>query len=122
MLRWTLCLLPSLLWAQNVIDVSDRRQLFIDKRFVAEAKGVSFQLHAPRKTGETVIASEYPFLLGGYSSVVEHEGIYHLYYIAGTAICYARSRAATRARAKAFTGSNRRLRSRTRMARRPITS
>lgn len=106
MLRWTLCLLPSLLWAQNVIDVSDRRQLFIDKRFVAEAKGVSFQLHPPRKTGETVIPSEYPFLLGGYSSVVEHEGIYHLYYIAGTAICYARSREGIHWERPALTLSN----------------
>ncbi|MBS1824222.1 MAG: hypothetical protein JST93_02790 [Acidobacteria bacterium] len=85
-------LIPLLATAQQPIDVGLQRQLFIDGKFVTEAKNVTFRMHPPRKTNEFAITSESPFDLGGYSSVVEHDGLYHLYYIAGTAVCYARSK------------------------------
>ncbi|MBI3209162.1 MAG: carboxypeptidase regulatory-like domain-containing protein [Candidatus Solibacter usitatus] len=85
-------LLASPVFAQPAIDVGAQRQLFLDDRFVREAKGVQFVVHQPRKTGELSIPNEEGWPLGGYASVLFDSGTYHVYYTARDAICYARSR------------------------------
>jgi len=87
------------------IEVGGRRQLFLDQLFMAEARGVALRPHQPRKTGEQTIATDRAWERGGlgpYSSVLWHEGKYHLWYhamdeklwhtspVAGS-ICYATS-------------------------------
>lgn len=88
------------------IDVGDRRQVFIDRLFLAEAKGVKLRVHPPRKTGEANINTDRPWEAGGlgpYSSVLYVDGTYHMWYHAmddklwhtspeSGSICYATSR------------------------------
>ena len=87
------------------IQVGDRRQLFIDQTFLAEAKGVEIIVHPPRKSGEMAIKPEQPWEKGGigpYSSVLFDGKTYHMWYHAmdsvhwdtghtNGAICYATS-------------------------------
>lgn len=88
----------ALLWACLVLcasaeplSVGGRRQLLFDDRFVEQSQGIQHTVHPPRKTGDVVVASEAGLTLGGYHSVMEHEGVYHLWYTAGNCILYARS-------------------------------
>jgi hypothetical protein len=87
------------------LDVGSRRQVFIDKTFLAESKGVDLCVHPPRKTGERTIDTDRPWEKGGigpYSSVLKTGDGYHMWYHAmdsvqwdsghtNGAICYARS-------------------------------
>src|SRR5690349_8576806 len=78
-------------FAQTPLNVADQRQLLLDDRFVQQAKAIEFTVHQPRKTGDISIPSEEGWALGGYSSVLQYGGLYHMWYTARTAICYARS-------------------------------
>ncbi|MBN2506072.1 MAG: hypothetical protein JXQ71_05205 [Verrucomicrobia bacterium] len=86
-------------------DVGDRRQLFLDHRFVREASNVQSVAHRPRKTGEHTLVADRPWERGGlgpYSCVLKHGNAYKMWYhamntnlwdaapVAG-AICYATS-------------------------------
>ncbi|MGQ9651589.1 MAG: hypothetical protein ACUVXJ_15890 [Phycisphaerae bacterium] len=87
------------------IDIGDRRQVFIDGRFMAQAKGVELTVHQPRKTGEMTIKPDHEWETGGvgpYSSVMKVGDTYHMWYhVMDTVqwhtgekngcICYARS-------------------------------
>jgi hypothetical protein len=87
------------------IDVGGQRQVFIDGRFLAQAKGVDLFVHQPRKTGEMTIKPDREWELGGvgpYSSVMKVGDTYHMWYhVMDTvqwhtgekngSICYARS-------------------------------
>lgn len=68
------------------LNIGNRRQLFIDSRFVQTEKNIEFLVHQPVKTGDTCIISG-----GGYHSVLEKDGIYHLWYTVSSSIAYARS-------------------------------
>jgi len=107
------CVLASLLCAAlaetvlgGPLQIGDRRQVFIDQTFLAEAKGVEIIVHPPRKSEEMAIKPERPWEMGGigpYSSVLFDGEIYHMWYHAmdtvqwdtghtnGT-ICYATSK------------------------------
>ncbi len=88
------------------IDVGDRRQLFIDRTFLTDARGIELHVHAPRKTGEMTIKPDHEWEKGGigpYSSVMKVGDTYHMWYHTmdtvqwdsgntSGAICYARSR------------------------------
>lgn len=85
--------------------IGDRRQLFIDKGFLGDAKGVELCVHPPRKSAEMNVKPEGAWELGGigpYSSVLFADGVYHMWYHAMDtvqwdtghgrgSICYARS-------------------------------
>ncbi|MBI4581097.1 MAG: hypothetical protein HY718_15440 [Planctomycetes bacterium] len=88
------------------ITVANRRQLFIDQRFLPEARGVELRVHKPIKTGEMTIKPERPWEQGGigpYSSVSHDDAGYHMWYHTMTTvqwhtgegrgcICYATSK------------------------------
>lgn len=91
--------------AAEPIDVGSRRQVFIDRLFLTEARGVTLRVHPPRKTGDTTITTDRPWERGGlgpFSSVLWDNGRYHMWYhamdaklwhtspVAGS-ICYATS-------------------------------
>jgi hypothetical protein len=78
-----------------VLDVGDRRQVFIDGRFLAASRNVELVVHPPRKTGERTLAGDRPWESdgpGNYSCVIETDGDYHLWYPADKGLCYARSK------------------------------
>lgn len=90
---------------ERAIQVGDRRQVFIDGRFLEDARGVELRLHPPRKTGELTIRPEHPWERGGigpYSSVLKEGSTFHMWYHAVDSlnwhtaegrgsVCYARS-------------------------------
>jgi hypothetical protein len=92
--------------AAEALKIENRRQVFVDGRFLADARNVSLHLHTPRKTGEFTIEPDHPWEKGGigpYSSVLRAGDSYHMWYHAMDAanwdaakhagcICYARSR------------------------------
>lgn len=87
------------------IEIGDHRQVFIDRTFLAEAKGVEIVVHRPRKSGEMTVKPEGPWEKGGigpYSSALFDGKTYHMWYHAmdstqwdtghtNGSICYATS-------------------------------
>jgi len=84
--------------ADEAFDVGTRKQLFCDRRFITGAKGISLEMHAPRKAGPVLLpdmAWEKQHI-GSYVSVVEDGGLYKLWYMSfagkgGGRLCYATS-------------------------------
>jgi hypothetical protein len=77
-----------------VLDVGNRRQLFLDQRFFGASRNVELRVHPPRKTGERTLVADRPWegkFIGEYCSVLWVEGVYHLWYPVDAGICYARS-------------------------------
>jgi len=89
--------------ADAPLAIADKRQVFIDGRFLEESRGVELAVHKPKKTGQIVITCEHPWeqRLGQYHSVLKDGNTYHMWYtVYGTAdsnavpvrsIAYARS-------------------------------
>ena len=79
------------------LDVGDRKQLFIDRRFIAAEQGVTLAANPPQKLGIVLEATE-PWEVGpgGYFRVVEDGPTCKLYYGSyltngGKGLCYAES-------------------------------
>jgi hypothetical protein len=69
--------------AAPAIDVGTKRQLFLDRRFIAAGKGIELVVHRPRLTGERLLVPDRPwedFWIGGYTSVVQEGSRIHLWY------------------------------------------
>jgi hypothetical protein len=65
------------------IDIGYSRQVFVDRHFLADAKGIELTVHPPRKTGESNIRVDRPWETGGlgpYSSVLKVGGKYLMWY------------------------------------------
>ena len=78
-----------------VLEIGNRRQVFIDGRFLASSKNVELVVHPPRKTGERNIVPDRPWEngdIGVYCTVLKDGDTYHLWYPAGPGLCYARSK------------------------------
>ncbi len=79
------------------IDVGDRRQVFIDGRFLATSSNVELVVHPPRKTGEQTLIADQPWekpwerSIGTNATIHKVGDVYHLWYPAGPGLCYARS-------------------------------
>ena len=84
--------------AETAIDAGVRKQLFIDRRFIAKSRGIRLRTHPPRKAGP-VLRREKPWErdhIGSYLSVIEHDGLYKMWYMSfagksGPNLCYATS-------------------------------
>ena len=69
-------------YPQNIVDVGNRKQLFIDDRFFSQQYGIKLVVNPPAKA-EMVLLPEKPWekaVLGYYSTIIEDEGIYKLWY------------------------------------------
>ncbi len=82
--RRSLFALPGLaaFAAPNPLDIGNRRQLFIDKRFIAESRGIALNVNPPLRR-IPVITPQRPWeagYVGGYLSVLEHEGVFKMWY------------------------------------------
>jgi hypothetical protein len=78
----------------GALDIGDRRQVFIDGRFLGNARDVELAVHPPTKTGERSVVPDRPWESGGigcYVCVLYAADTYHMWYEAG-GICYARSK------------------------------
>ena len=64
------------------MDLFNKRQLFIDDRFFDESTNIDLVVHKPEKTMERNIFSigTSHVRIGGYSSVIYHEGRYMIWY------------------------------------------
>ena len=72
-------------WGESAsaLDIGDRRQVFIDHRFLESSQGVRLRVHPPRKTGELTIAQEHPWesrRVGLYGTVLKVGETYHMWY------------------------------------------
>ncbi|MBM3728746.1 MAG: hypothetical protein FJW40_25380 [Acidobacteria bacterium] len=65
----------------GAIDVGSRKQLFIDRRFIAGWRGIRLAVQPPRKAG-VVLRGERPWEKGafGYHSVADDGGTYKMWY------------------------------------------
>lgn len=76
------------------LRIADRRQVFIDGRFLTQARDIELVVHPPSKTGEHTFVPERPWEKGGfgtYCCVLHADRTYHLWYPTEAGICYARS-------------------------------
>ena len=65
------------------IALTNRKQLFIDSRWFAKSHGVALRVNPPTKA-DMVFVPERPWegTISPYSNIVEHEGIYKMWYLA----------------------------------------
>jgi hypothetical protein len=91
------------LYNRPMLDVADRKQLFIDHRFINTADNVELTVNPPVKLPGPVLRSEHPWeaFSIGWSCVLEDDGLFKLWYSACGAdqwtggpwyLCYAISR------------------------------
>jgi hypothetical protein len=83
--------------AKAPLNVSDRKQLFIDNRFIAASRKVALTMNPPQKLGIVLESEGVPWEkgTGGFFRVIEDGGKFKLYYgaftEAGHSLCYAES-------------------------------
>ena len=90
-LIWFFCFAIGYPLAAQPLDIGNRRQLFVDHRFVQDERNVELVVHPPLKTGDICIPSDSNWDLGS-CSVLEKDGVYHMWYRASSALAYARSK------------------------------
>lgn len=84
--------------AADAADIGSRKQLFIDRKWIRNARGVQLNVNPPQKDGivlEGTVDWEKDHI-GSYLSVIEHEGMLRMWYMAfagkgGGRLCYATS-------------------------------
>jgi hypothetical protein len=81
-LAWWLCTLDAK--ARAPLEIGSRKQLFIDKRFIAGSEGVELQMNPAQKLGLILDEKGQPSSETGHTSrVIEDQGKIHLYVGAG---------------------------------------
>ena len=91
----------------NILSVGDRKQLFIDHRFIAASENIQLTVNPPVKLEKPVIVSDRPWeaFRFAYHSVADDSGLYKMWYSAfdgdqwgqgeqrgKVLVCYAESR------------------------------
>lgn len=80
------------------LSVGEKKQLFIDRLFIAFSENVSLTMNPAQKLGIVLDSTDAPWELGtgGFFRVIEDGGKYKMYYgaftEAGKSLCYAESR------------------------------
>jgi hypothetical protein len=65
------------------IDIADRKQLFIDRKFIERGHGITLAQNPPRKV-RPVLYPDRPWdkrQVGPYATVLEHEGVLKMWYL-----------------------------------------
>ena len=94
---------PRTLLAQDLIDIGDRRELFVDRYVIDTLINAELQLHRPHREGPALqfdLPWEGPF--SGYVAVLQDSELYRMYYrglprvstegVSYAVVCYAESR------------------------------
>ncbi|MCW3053885.1 MAG: hypothetical protein JWN14_3055 [Chthonomonadales bacterium] len=82
---------------EEPLTVSDRKQLFIDRRFIDSSENVALVMNPAQKLGIVLDSTREPWELGtgGFFRVIEDRGKFKMYYgaftEAGKSLCYAES-------------------------------
>lgn len=80
---FTLCLLsiPKLNFSQAVIDLQDRRELFVDQYLIEELSNLELELHAPHNEGP-VLYFDQPWEghFSAYCTIIHDGDLYRAYY------------------------------------------
>ena len=85
-LRWILViclgLISSIAAAQDeVLDLGDRRELFVDHELIASLEGVSLRLHEPRNAGPAIpFDKPWEEKFSAYATVLDDNGLFRMYY------------------------------------------
>ncbi|MFB3825239.1 MAG: hypothetical protein ACE15B_00675 [Bryobacteraceae bacterium] len=74
------------------IPVSDRRQLFIDRKFIEKEQGIELRVHSPRKAGPISLAGDDGPMGGTTNCVMKDGAVYRLWYLGRNGFVHARSR------------------------------
>jgi len=102
-MRLLALLCPALLAAAGPIDIGSRRQLFVDRYLIENAKGVELRLATPVDAGPALVLDKpWEGAFSGYFTVIQDGAQYRLYYRGephagkdgnpGEVTCYAESR------------------------------
>ncbi len=73
-----LCVYAFSAFAQSPLDISNRKQLFIDSRFIAKSENVELHVNPAQKMGR-IVNEKGEFLRDHVSRVFEDNGKFHLY-------------------------------------------
>jgi hypothetical protein len=93
--------LVTSLEAAEVIDIGNRRELFVDHELIESMDGVSLRLHEPRSEGPAFYFDRpWEGRFSAYATVLDDDGLFRMYYrglpLAGgesdAVVCYAESR------------------------------
>lgn len=78
---WLLGLAPAAV--ERPLAIGSRKQLFLDRRLIADARGVELSFNPPQHFPSNLLPAERPWergRLGAYASVLEDDGRYRMYY------------------------------------------
>ena len=66
----------------GTLNVGNRRQVFVDGRFLRSVSGVELVVHRPVKTGDTTIGPEHPWerSINAYNTIIKDGDTYHAWY------------------------------------------
>lgn len=87
--------------AETVVEIGDRRELFVDHELIGALDGVSLRLHEPRNAGPAFYFDKpWEGKFSAYATVLDDDGLYRMYYRglprangdADAVTCYAESR------------------------------
>ncbi len=81
-------LIGALALQADPLDIGSRKQLFIDSRFVTAGHGVELAMNPPIKAGAVLAGSESwdNGFVSAYGTVLQDQGKYRMWYIAGPSI------------------------------------
>lgn len=68
---------------QTAIEVGNRKQLFIDRRFIEREHGITLRVNPPVKAETIALRPEKPWEVmrtGDYTTVIEDGGVYRMWY------------------------------------------
>lgn len=65
----------------GVLDIGNRRELFVDHELIASLEGVSLRLHEPRNAGPAFYFDKlWEGKFSAYATVIDDNGLYRMYY------------------------------------------
>jgi hypothetical protein len=70
---------------RTAIDVGNKKQLFVDKLLIESSKGMRLTFNPPYAPTENLLPQDKPWeqvRAGAYTSVLEYDGAYHMWYAA----------------------------------------
>ena len=68
--------------AYEPLSIENRKQLFIDKRFIQDSENVSLTMNPPYMGEDPVLIPDRPWevRIGGYNTVIKEDGLFRMWY------------------------------------------
>ena len=72
---------PLMIFSQEVIDLGEKREIFVDYFFIEKLDGLSLQMHQPRDEGAVLFLDEvWEGAHCSYSTIIKEDDLYRMYY------------------------------------------